>query len=171
MLLIDPTSCLAKQIRDRYLDNKEVCAMDELRLDVLQDRDPSDEVFRQFIEYLFAALNTSPAKLMRQDPRIAAIISGLDDRTWIDLSVQEIAVKVNLSPSRLSHLFKSEAGISLKSYILIRRMEYAYRYVKSGGKITEAAYRAGFSSSAHFAYTCKMFTGISVSDVIKTADF
>jgi AraC-like DNA-binding protein len=64
-------------------------------------------------------------------------------------------------------LFKEEVGISLKSYILIRRMEKAYKFVTAGGKVTQAAMESGFSSSAHLAYSCKTLTGISITEVLK----
>lgn len=86
--------------------------------------------------------------------------------------MREIAARVYLSESRLTHLFKENAGISLKSYLVIRRLEKAYRFITSGGRMTRAAHESGFASSAHLAYTCKKLTGISVSEVLKkTADF
>lgn len=49
----------------------------------------------------------------------------------------------------------------------MRRMEYAYRLISTGSKITWAAQESGFSSSAHLAYTCKKLTGVSITDVLK----
>lgn len=86
------------------------------------------------------------------------------------LSDKEIAKAVFLSESRLTHLFKENTGISLKSYILIRRLEQAYRFVNSGGKVTRVAMESGFASSAHLAYTCKTLTGISITEVLRSTE-
>ncbi|MGN0386748.1 MAG: helix-turn-helix transcriptional regulator [Lachnospiraceae bacterium] len=110
----------------------------------------------------------------KKDERVEQVISNFISGEWLNYSVRKLADAVFLSESRLTHLFKEEVGISLKSYILIRKMERAYRFVSSGEKITHAAQKGGFASSAHLAYTCKTLTGVSITEVLKSvkkADF
>ncbi len=127
----------------------------------------SDDELIQTVEHMLSELGVNSNKTKAKDERIQQIIANIVLGKWLNYSVKEIAEAVFLSESRLTHLFKEEAGVSLKSYILIRKMERAYKYVSSGGKITQAAQEAGFSSSAHLAYTCKTLTGISITDVLK----
>lgn len=166
-LLIEPTSAIAEQFLDKYMcdsyyhnitENVEVISKDIINL--------SDKEVVQIVENVLLNMGVSLECTSTKDVRIEQIISKIISREWINYSVKEIAEAVFLSESRLAHLFKEEVGISLKSYILIRRIEYAYRFVSSGGKVTQAAMESGFASSAHLAYTCKNLTGISITDVL-----
>ncbi|MBQ8619575.1 MAG: helix-turn-helix transcriptional regulator [Clostridia bacterium] len=124
----------------------------------------SDDQIIRIAEDVLAQLDISPEAGSVADERIEQVIEHIISGEWLDCSVREIAAKVYLSESRLTHLFKATAGISLKSYLVIRRLERAYRYITSGGQMTRAAHESGFASSAHLAYTCKKLTGISASD-------
>ena len=167
-LLIDPTSIIAEQIREQYIKGGSYCNVSDEIAEISEDIHnlPENEIIR-IVENMFLAMGISTGKNNVRDERIELIISKVISGEWLSYSVKQIAEKVFLSESRLTHLFKEEAGISLKSYILIRRMEYAYRLVSTGGKITWAAQESGFSSSAHLAYTCKKLTGVSITDVLK----
>lgn len=140
-LLIEPTSNIAEQLTDKYLYDNNYYAITE-NMDI--------------------SIECTSIK----DARIAQVISKIISGEWLNYHVKEIAKSVFLSESRLTHLFKEEVGISLKSYILIRRMEHAYRLVSSGEKVTYAAMESGFASPAHLAYTCKTLTGIYMTDVL-----
>lgn len=120
-------------------------------------------------ENVLLNMGVSTENISTRDERIKQIIAQIISGEWLNYSVKEISESVFLSESRLTHLFKEEVGISLKSYILIRRMEHAYRFVSVGGKVTQAAMESGFASSAHLAYTCKTLTGISITDVLKSS--
>lgn len=174
-LLIDPTSHLAEEIQNRYLNGCACCGMQQNIPDPDCDLSSlSDTQIIQHVEDVLAQLGLSSEPGSTADERIGQVREHIISGEWLDCSVREIAAKVFLSESRLTHLFKESAGISLKSYLVIRKLERAYRFITSGGKTTRAAHESGFASSAHLAYTCKKLTGISVSDVLKdrkTADF
>lgn len=174
-LLIDPTSHLAEGIQKRYLNERTCCGIQQpLNTSVDHLSSLSDDLVIQHVEGVLTQLGLSSEPGSIADERIEQVIEHIISGEWLDCSVREIAAKVYLSESRLTHLFKESAGISLKSYLVIRKLEQAYRFITSGGKMTRAAHESGFASSAHLAYTCKKLTGISVSDVLKdkkTADF
>lgn len=167
-LLIDPTSIIAEQIREQYIKGDSYCNVSSDIAEISEDIHnlPENEIIR-IVENMFLAMGISTGKNNVRDERIELIISKVISGEWLSYNVKQIAEKVFLSESRLTHLFKEEAGISLKSYILMRRMEYAYRLISTGSKITWAAQESGFSSSAHLAYTCKKLTGVSITDVLK----
>lgn len=174
-LLIDPTSHLAEEIQKGYLDESACCGMQQTIPDTADDLNSlTDAQIIQHVEGVLAQLGLSSEPGSITDERIGQVIEHIISGEWLDYSVRGIAAKVYLSESRLTHLFKENAGISLKSYLVIRKLERAYRFITSGGKMTRAAHESGFASSAHLAYTCKKLTGISISDVLKdrkTADF
>lgn len=167
-LLIDPTSAIAEKILDKYIVEYSYHCITLKGAKAIKDvNEQTDEETIKMVEDILFDMGISTDNARVRDERIEQIISRIISGEWIDYSVKEIAEKVFLSESRLTHLFKEEVGISLKSYILIRRMEKAYKFVTAGGKVTQAAMESGFSSSAHLAYSCKTLTGISITEVLK----
>lgn len=59
---------------------------------------------------------------------------------FVGKSVAEIAKYMNLSESRLEHLFSEKTGIRLKHYLLLHKLRKAYKKVCEGKSITDAAY-------------------------------
>ncbi|MBQ8281049.1 MAG: helix-turn-helix transcriptional regulator [Lachnospiraceae bacterium] len=172
IMLIDPTCDLAEQLRESYLCKGVSAKALKSEIDLPENLfERSDPELVELSENLFEGLGVKFDFSRQKDERIEQVIEKIISGEWLDLKIKEIADNVYLSESRLTHLFKEEAGISLKSYILIHKMEHAYKYVNSGGKITQAAHESGFASSAHLAYTCKTLTGISIRDVLKNSRF
>lgn len=166
-LLIEPTSTVAEQLSDKYLYDDNYYAINENIESITKDiKSLSDKEVIQLIDKILLNLDISIESTHARDTRIEQVISKMISGEWLTYHVKDIAKSVFLSESRLTHLFKEEVGISLKSYILIRRMERAYKLVSSGKKITHAAMESGFSSPAHLAYTCKTLMGISITDVL-----
>ena len=57
------------------------------------------------------------------DPRITVVLSALEIQPWRTLA--ELSDVVQLSPSRLRHLFRNETGTSISCYTLELRLERA----------------------------------------------
>lgn len=168
-LLIDPTSTIAEQLCDQYLQNSFYYNITGNIENVPRDfYNLSDKEVAKAIEKILLDIGVSIKNVHKKDSRVEQVISNIISGDWLNYSVKKIAESAFLSESRLTHLFKEEVGISLKSYILIRKMECAYRFVSLGGKITHAAQEGGFASSAHLAYTCKTLTGVSITEVLKS---
>lgn len=167
-LLIDPTSAIAEQILDKYIVDGAYHSITLKSANIIKDvNELTDEETIKVVEDILFDMGISTDNVLIRDERIEQIISRIISGEWIDYSVKKIAEMVFLSESRLTHLFKEQVGISLKSYILIRRMEKAYKFVTAGGKVTLAAMESGFASSAHLAYSCKTLTGISITEVLR----
>lgn len=168
-LLIDPTSVIAEQLQQKYMQESYYAEIFDNTINLTENLfDLSDDEIIAAAENMLSALGVKADETSDKDERIEQIVSKVISGEWLNYSVKEIAEAVFLSESRLTHLFKEQVGISPKSYILIRKMERVYKFVTSGGKITQAAQEAGFSSSAHLAYTCKTLTGVSITDVLKS---
>ncbi len=63
---------------------------------------------------------------------------------------KELSIELSRSPSRLSHLFKEETGISFRKYVLWTRLKTAVEAYQNGNSITQASYISGFADSSHF---------------------
>lgn len=86
---------------------------------------------------------------------------------FIDLHYKEIAEvntvaeELHVSAEYLSKKFKSSMGISLKSYLLDKKLHFSRRLLKLGYNVTEAANSAGFSSSSYFIQLYKKKYGVT----------
>jgi AraC-like DNA-binding protein len=79
-------------------------------------------------------------------------------------SLADLAREVHLSPSRLSHLFKAQMGVSIQKYAIWNRMKTAVDLVvKQEMDLTQAAYAAGFYDLAHFSKHFKEMFGVTPS--------
>ncbi|MFK8005341.1 MAG: helix-turn-helix domain-containing protein [Saprospiraceae bacterium] len=81
-----------------------------------------------------------------------------------ELSLLYLAKEINLSPSRLSHLFKEQIGVSVQNYIIWTRMKIAVNYmINNRMHLTDAALHAGFYDTAHFSRHFKKMFGVKPS--------
>lgn len=86
-------------------------------------------------------------------------LAYIDEHYTEDLSVSEIAEQMNLSVSRLCHVFKDFMGISLWNYVITRRIQKAQSLLKSGVSITATCYECGFQDYSHFIRSFSKIVG------------
>jgi len=85
------------------------------------------------------------------DPRIYKVVHLLMLGLEHEISLEELAQSVNLSASRLRHLFKEEMGISLSQYLKTQRLEKAKHLLETTFlNLKEVMHRAGFTDRSHF---------------------
>jgi len=105
------------------------------------------------------AANPGPTQLDDRIHDAVLFVAGHLDRP---LSVRVIADAVQLSPSRLSHLFKEQVGIAPARFVEQRRIERAQGLLESSSlPITAIAEATGFSSQFYFANRFRALTGMS----------
>ncbi len=79
-----------------------------------------------------------------------------------DLSLQQIAAYVNLSPNHFSTVFSQEMGATFIEYLIDRRMEKACELLMTTElKSSEIAYRVGYKDPHYFSYTFKKMQGVT----------
>ncbi len=174
-VLIEPASGLAEQFY-RKLEGKAYLLLEGHGMDELQKQatemaeDESASCYYKFMEklYQFMDLNPSPKEY---DERIQQLFLLLASCNCDDHRISVFAEQTALSPSRLSHLFREQTGVSLKSYILLHQMEKAFMELLKGASITRAAMEAGFDSPSHFAATVKRMMGMPASLSLKDSRF
>ena len=86
----------------------------------------------------------------------------IDENLCHELTREEIAQYVFLSPDYAAKLFKTETGILLKAYIDNRKMDKAKTLLTEGHKnVSEVATAVGFDNFAYFSTLFKKNTGLS----------
>ena len=168
-LMIDPTSDLAENLRDTVLTEGEprrMRAKVPFRFSEELDDAALSEIVRQWLSDCGYLRKTEKPGTV-EDPRVVKLIREIREYRHLEKRLKEIADEYEVSESRLSHIFKETVGVSLKGYLMIAQMKYAYSLVMEGKSKTYAALEAGFASPAHLAYICKKHMGISITDVLK----
>ena len=167
-LIVDPTSTLAEHIENIILTDGEPrqipCTPNLEISDDMSDALLKDTVREWLVSSGFIKSNGG---IKPADERIVKLVCEIRDYKHLEDSITDIAKESFLSESRLSHIFKECMGISLKGYLNIAQVRYAYKLITEGREITCAALEAGFGSSAHLAAFCKTKMGISVSEVLE----
>jgi len=97
------------------------------------------------------------------DCRIARLIEQLHAEPAARTSLASIAKELELSESRLMHIFKRDVGIPFRRYRMWVSMGAAIRMMHAGARLTDAALATGFSSSAHFSASFREMFGIEPS--------
>jgi AraC-like DNA-binding protein len=101
---------------------------------------------------------TPPPKL---DRRVAAARRLRPTTLRSRDSLAAIAAALSISPSRLTHLFSAELGISPRRYRLWLRLLDAVQELARGSSIAEAAFGAGFSDAPHLTRTFRRMLGFT----------
>jgi AraC-like DNA-binding protein len=94
-------------------------------------------------------------------------------REYIDLhyadqiSLDQIAATLRISPFYLSHLFSREGGFSFVEYITQVRMRKARDMISGGMKnVSEAAYAVGYHDGSYFSKVFHRYYGLSPNAVL-----
>lgn len=101
------------------------------------------------------------------DDRIQQVINWIQQNLSKPISAHKLAGSIYLSEDRFLHLFKEQLGLPLRQYILYQRIMTAMMEYLRGNNLTEAAYLAGFSDSAHFTRTFIAMNGFKPSQFAK----
>lgn len=81
------------------------------------------------------------------------------------LSVNELAERLNISISSLKRLFDKYAGMSVHKYFLTLKIKVATLFLKNGTSVNEVSESLGFSSQGYFSAMYKRETGNNPSQV------
>lgn len=96
------------------------------------------------------------------DPRVERAMHLLSQDFSEPFLLRNIAAKVALSPSRLSHLFQEQTGQSLRVFAEERRMAHARQLLKlTPLSISEIAVECGFDSPFYFTNRFRLAAGVS----------
>ena len=90
------------------------------------------------------------------------ILSYIDEYYYLDLSVEDIALKANYSPSHFRKLFRKFTGVSPKVYILNKRLTAAKNLLENSDlPINTISNNCGYPDNFQFSALFKKHTGFS----------
>lgn len=99
------------------------------------------------------------------DERISATINYLNNKDLeYSLMIKTLQKVTNLSESRLSHLFKSNIGISLKKYLIWTKLKSTIKkYLNNKDDLFSSSISSGFYDQPHFSKNFKDMLGVKPS--------
>ncbi|MCF7754490.1 AraC family transcriptional regulator [Paenibacillus xylanexedens] len=84
-----------------------------------------------------------------------------------DITLRKLAEVFYMNSTYISRQFKKHTGLTIRSYILGRRIERAKFHLSEGLSITDACFQSGFSDYANFIRSFTKMVGISPGKYIK----
>lgn len=146
-------------------------------LTVAAAADLSADTANRLLECLFFQLERDVSSITEEDAAPAAkhylaararkLVEACPVNRWYTVTL--LASKLNCSPNYLSTLFRKNYGITLKEFLIKRRLENARIMLLDGSvNASEAAAQCGFEDAAYFARIFRRRFGHSPSQLRKT---
>lgn len=174
-VIIMPATNISEQLkrvmdgREYYiLDDSDVMEMQKLVSELIYSAE--NNIYYHYVGVFHRFLGIGQQE-KRYDDRIEEVLRDIECCDCGIHRISAFADKVSISPDRLSHLFREQVGMPLKSYIQLHQMQKAFRALCDGRSITEAAMQAGFDTPSHFAAVTKRMMGIPASVSLKNSVF
>lgn len=112
------------------------------------------------LENIWGELTQEPER--GSDSPVETVKRIIAENITTEISRDELAGQVFMSPDYLTKLFKKETGMSLSEYITAKRIALARQLLETTElSIVEISRRAGFSYSSYFVRIFKKKTGIT----------
>ena len=120
------------------------------------------------INRIYASGSTAPDRAeATRDPKIAAVLSYINENLGRELSVDELAEQAYLSRYHFMRLFKAQTGSTVHAYVRQKRLLYAARLIREGESASRAAAESGFSDYSAFHRAFRECFGISPGQLKK----
>lgn len=105
--------------------------------------------------------NPTELKVIRSNQIISEVVDFIHKNLHKKILIKDIATRLSLSESRLSHLFKEETGISILKFINKKRLMYSKELIKNGEHIGSIHSLCGFADNTSFFRAFKKEYGIT----------
>lgn len=174
MLYVDPDDAVGRRLRRALADAapptwaSAAAPLASLAFDAAPTSAGAARRLEEAILQRLVGESTLPVVL---HPAVRRALRLIDEAGDEDVTLSPLAEQVRLSASRLSHAFADEVGISLRRYLLWRRMRRTAAHLQRGATLTDAAHAAGFTDSAHMNHAFRRMFGLAPSDVIGVAEW
>lgn len=159
---LDPSSQRSASCRRQFSGFRGSIGVGHTAEHALTARPDDDDAARRWLDL------AAPDTPHRIDPRIELVAKQIREDPAAAVSAREFAAAAGLSESRFLHLFRREAGTSLRRYRMWSRLVSAGTAVAAGQNLTTAAADSGFASPSHLADTFKTTFGLSATQLLTT---
>lgn len=119
----------------------------------------------EYILLLCARMNSTPRTSAPPDERVLSACNLISENLDKPMTVEEIASKVCLSSSRLSHLFRKQVGMGIVQWRDTQRIQYAMQLLRvTNVPIKSLSQMVGYDDPLYFSRVFRRHTGISPRD-------
>lgn len=117
--------------------------------------------------YTSQPIKASPSPQKPTQQQIRQVIDYLQAHLAEDISLDQLAQSINLSPSHLRRLFKQATGLPLHQYLLQLRINRAKDLLLTGSfSVGEVAVAVGFADQSHLHRHFKRVFGVTPKTII-----
>lgn len=126
-----------------------------------------------FYTMVFENSTTSFASkaLDKDDELVNSIISYINNNLDKNILLDDLANMNYLSKSTICHIFKTKMQVSIKQYIIQKKMIYAYELIMKGTPATEVALNCGYENYASFYKLYLKIIGNSPTESKRKIDY
>ncbi len=111
---------------------------------------------------MIESVTQSSAPAAHIDPRVARVLEAIRTEGG-HLALRDLSTLACLSPDRLTHVFASQVGVSIKCYALWTKVRCAGQQLPAHRSLTEVALASGFADAAHMSRTFQRYFGVAPS--------
>lgn len=98
------------------------------------------------------------------DPRVLKVVDFIEANPHLHLQLEQLAKAMNMSSSRLRHIFTAQVGVSPKQYLRTIRLELAKHLVENTYlNVKEVMTKVGFNDESHFVRDFEKAFGLTPS--------
>jgi len=153
IIYIDAASVFAQKLKDNYIRDSDFCDI-SMVFSPLEEAliyknlvKPEQKSLQVLTKLIFVRINDNAQAV--NNKRMTEVLSLIKQTLPADLSIDRLASKVFISPSRLRMQFKQLLGVSLHQYIIRHKILSAITSIINGISVQDAAYKSGFTDSSH----------------------
>jgi two-component system response regulator YesN len=136
----------------------------------LQSMEAAIHQFRDSIFKIIDALNKSNSS---RHIKIVSVAENFIEEHYMDhdLSMDDVANVVHMSPSYFSIIFKEKIGIAFTDYLINKRIEKAKELMRyTDLRVYEISYKVGYYTAAYFSTAFKKVTGYPPTEYKRLID-
>ena len=100
------------------------------------------------------------------DRRLQAAITEISARLPDSVAAADIAEAAHLSQSQLHRRFQSDLAVTLRGWVMWRRLHHALACFLAGDSLTASAHAAGFADLAHLSRNLRRMFGIGATQLL-----